>query len=143
MKYSIQTHDESLTRREIKRNRPLVFFLAPIKSLIHSLGRQLTHNFPNLNILSLTSDTFIQSLDKQLNQADIVVLTPEKLDFMVRRWIDRQHIFKRVQLLILDEIHLIDCSERGRRLESAVGRLRLIKESISQAEALHNKMIGK
>ena len=132
---------EDETKREFKSKRPLVFFLAPIKSLIHSLSHQLTDYFPNLNILSLTSDTFIQSLDKQLNMADIVVLTPEKLDFMVRRWVERQHIFKRVQLLILDEIHLIDCSERGRRLESAVGRLRLIKESISSAELFHQKVV--
>lgn len=127
--------------REIRHQRPLIFFLAPIKSLIHSLGRQLTDKFQNLTILSLTSDVFIQSLDKQLDQADVVILTPEKLDFMVRRWIDRQHIFKRVQLLILDEIHLIDCKERGRKLESAVGRLRLIKESINQAQLLHQKAV--
>jgi helicase len=59
--------------------------------------------------------------DDQLGKNDIIVATSEKVDSLLRnnaRWIDR------ITLLVVDEVHLIDSTDRGPTLEMVITKMR-------------------
>ena len=58
--------------------------------------------------------------------ADLVVLTPEKLDLLLRL---RSDFLAKVRLIVLDEGHLVHDLNRGARLELLLTRLKLTLES--------------
>ncbi len=65
-----------------------------------------------------------ESVDKTLEQSDIIILTNEKLDSLIRHgadWVDD------VGLVIADEIHLIGDRDRGPTLEMILTKLKLLK----------------
>ena len=57
-----------------------------------------------LRILELTGD--VTPTMEELNRADILIVTPEKWDSISRGWQKRGYVQK-VQLVIIDEIHLL------------------------------------
>jgi helicase len=64
-----------------------------------------------------------ESNDKTLEQSDILILTNEKMDSLIRHgaeWIDN------IGLVIADEIHLIGNQERGPTLEMILTKLKLL-----------------
>jgi activating signal cointegrator complex subunit 3 len=74
------------------------------------------------SVLELTGD---HTPDMQaLQRAKIIITTPEKWDGISRSWRKRSYV-KQVQLLILDEVHLLG-EERGAVLEVIVSRMRFI-----------------
>jgi ATP-dependent DNA helicase HFM1/MER3 len=56
---------------------------------------------------------------------DIMIFTAEKLDALTRRWSENKDIFKSVRLLLIDELHMVRCADRGPVLEAVVIRLRI------------------
>ncbi len=65
-----------------------------------------------------------ESVDKTLEQSDIIILTNEKLDSLIRHgadWVDD------IGLVIADEIHLIGDHDRGPTLEMILTKLKLLK----------------
>ncbi|HWP78945.1 MAG TPA: DEAD/DEAH box helicase [Candidatus Nitrosotenuis sp.] len=76
------------------------------------LGRQIR--------TSISTGDF-DSVDKELENADIIVLTNEKMDSLIRHgveWIDK------IGLVVADEIHLIGDSDRGPTLEIVLTKLK-------------------
>jgi activating signal cointegrator complex subunit 3 len=74
------------------------------------------------SVLELTGD---HTPDMQaLQRAKIIITTPEKWDGISRSWRKRSYV-KAVQLLVLDEVHLLG-EERGAVLEVIVSRMRFI-----------------
>jgi len=61
--------------------------------------------------------------DQFLGNFDVIVTTYEKMDSLVRH---RPEWLSRVSLVVIDEIHYIDDSDRGPVLESLVAKLRLM-----------------
>jgi len=64
------------------------------------------------------------AVDKNLEDADILILTNERMDSIIRHgpeWIDK------IGLVIADEIHLIGDQERGPTLEMILTKLKLIE----------------
>jgi superfamily II DNA/RNA helicase len=59
--------------------------------------------------------------DFLVEQSDVLVITPEKLDYLLRQDKD---FFNTVKLIIVDEGHLLDNDVRGLRLEILLQRLR-------------------
>lgn len=100
-------------------------YIAPLKALarerLHDWQKKLTINL-GLNILELTGD-FTPSVH-QLKQANIIIVTPEKWDSISRQWQRRDYV-KHVELVIIDEIHLLGV-DRGPVLEVIVSRMRFI-----------------
>ena len=58
----------------------------------------------NLRILELTGD--VTPSMQELNASDILIVTPEKWDSISRGWQKRGYV-QQVQLVIIDEIHLL------------------------------------
>ncbi len=67
----------------------------------------------------------------QLKRANILVVTPEKWDSVSRGWREREYV-KQVELVILDEVHLLGV-DRGAVLEVLVSRMRFISAQVNTA----------
>ncbi|ARS89894.1 DEAD/DEAH box helicase [Natrarchaeobaculum aegyptiacum] len=66
---------------------------------------------------------------RRARRADILVMTPEKLDSATRKHDSRRYDFVTdVDVCVIDEVHLLDADRRGSVLEVAISRLRRLCE---------------
>lgn len=99
-------------------------YIAPYRALVSEVVESLARVFPDLGYSVSGVDG---SYDDDPSEgdlaagADILVMTPEKLDLMARVHADR---LGRVGLFVLDEGHVIGDSRRGLKVELLVTRLR-------------------
>ena len=96
-----------------------VLYIVPLKALA-SEKKEDFDKFSKLGIRSHMSTGDLDSDDKNLEDADVVVATSEKADSMIRhgsRWIEQ------VGLVIADEIHMIHDPGRGPTLEVTLTKL--------------------
>ena len=96
-----------------------VLYIVPLKALA-SEKRDDFLQFSHLGIKVHMSTGDLDSDDRDLEDADIVVATSEKADSMIRhgsRWMDG------VKLVIADEIHMIHDPGRGPTLEVALTKM--------------------
>ena len=109
--------------------RQKTIYIAPQKALSRERIIDWQARFGRIlgrSVVELTGD-FTPDIDA-LNQADIIITTPEKWDGISRNWRNRNYVGK-VGLVILDEIHLLG-QERGAILEVIVSRMRMVSESV-------------
>ena len=108
----------ALIETVIKRKKAL--FLVPYKALAEELYNTLKERYPIVRVGISTGD-YKETPSSQLGIFyDIIVMTYEKADMLMREspaWL------KNVNLLIVDEIHLIDDIERGSILDALITRL--------------------
>lgn len=99
-------------------------YIGPLKALVSERVKDWRQKFAGLGkvLAEVTGDVTPDM--RTLQAADILVTTPEKWDAMSRKWRSRPYI-QRVQLLILDEVHLLG-EERGPVLEVLVSRARFM-----------------
>lgn len=105
-----------------------IIYMAPSKSLITERMRDWTTRFGSLGytLAELTGDTdYLQS--QSARKAHIIVTTMDKFEAMTRRSDERRRLLDQVQLLLIDEVHLLQ-DHRGPRLEAAVSRVKLCNE---------------
>ena len=108
-------------------SKAVCVYIAPLKSLARERLKEWRQRFGtaplNWKVLELSGDTHHGK--KDLEQADILVCTPEKWDLISRGWrgdigskynSDAKTFIRRVRLLVIDEAHLLN-SERGSVLE--------------------------
>ncbi len=78
----------------------------------------------------LEYSVYVVTGERELNprrarRADILVMTPEKLDSATRKHDSRRYDFvTNVDVCVIDEVHLLDADKRGSVLEVAISRLR-------------------
>jgi len=119
----------------LSHNDGKVVYLCPLRAL----AAEKFSEFKNLEDLNIEKKIKIQistgdfdSADKNLEGSDIIILTNEKMDSLIRHganWIDD------IRLVIADEIHLIGDQDRGPTLEIILTKLKLL-ESKPQILAL-------
>ena len=99
-------------------------FVAPYRALAFELEKSLGEILNDLGyrvssiVGSYESDEFEGFL---LNAADILIVTPEKLDLVLRLYPD---LVDQINLVVLDEMHMIDDAERGVKFEILLSRLK-------------------
>lgn len=101
------TGELAILRMLRTRPKAKAIYVAPLKALARErlsdwqkkLGPTL-----GLSILELTGD--VTPDIGLLERADILIVTPEKWDSISRGWQKREYV-KRVELVIIDEIHLL------------------------------------
>lgn len=112
--------------------RKRIVFVTPLRALSAQTERALRHTFAPLgfSISSLygSSGTTGDDVDSLRNR-DIVVSTPEKLDFALR---NDPELLDNVGLIVLDEAHTIGAGEREVRYEVLVQRLLRRSDSASR-----------
>jgi len=131
----------------MKRLHPkgVCVYIAPLKALARERLKEWQSRLgsPPLRwkVLELSGDTHHNQ--GVLEQADILVCTPEKWDLISRGWrgFDEdgtvktgRAFIKRVKLLVLDEVHMLG-EERGAVLEAIVSRTRFISRYVEQANS--------
>ena len=99
-------------------------FVAPYRALAFELEKTLGEVLNDLGykvssvVGSYETDEFEGFL---LNSADLLIVTPEKLDLVLRLYPD---LFDQISLVVLDEIHMIDDAGRGVKFEILLNRLK-------------------
>ena len=105
--------------KTLVEHRGRVLYIVPLKALA-SEKRDDFLRFSDLGINVHMSTGDLDSDDRGLEKADIVIATSEKADSMIRhgsRWMDE------VKLVIADEIHMIHDPGRGPTLEVALTKM--------------------
>lgn len=119
------------------RERPgsKVVYIAPMKALVRERvkdwGRRLAQPM-GLKLVELTGDNTPDT--RTIQDADIIVTTPEKWDGISRSWQTRGYV-RKVSLVIIDEIHLL-AGDRGPILEIIVSRMNFIAASTKSSVRL-------
>ncbi|TPX31933.1 hypothetical protein SmJEL517_g04845 [Synchytrium microbalum] len=102
-----------------------VVYIAPLKALVRervSDWRARLTGPMNRRLVELTGDVTPDL--RTIEEADIIITTPEKWDGISRSWKSRSYVTS-VGLVIIDEIHLLG-GERGPILEIIVSRMNYI-----------------
>ncbi|CDI87290.1 sec63 domain-containing DEAD/DEAH box helicase, putative [Eimeria praecox] len=106
-------------------------YLAPYLSVVQETLRQWSSKLGSglgLKIAELTGDLHADL--KILEQSHIVVSTPDKWDFLSRRWKTRK-VLQSIRLLVVDDLHLLN-SPVGSTLEVCLSRMRYISAQLPQ-----------
>lgn len=107
-----------------------IVYQAPTKSLCSERQRDWSQKFRpfDLECAELTGDTDASQL-KNVQNASIIVTTPEKWDSMTRKWKDHIMLMKMIKLFLIDEVHMLR-EERGAVLEVVVSRMKTIGSDV-------------
>ncbi|CDJ40308.1 sec63 domain-containing DEAD/DEAH box helicase, putative [Eimeria tenella] len=106
-------------------------YLAPYSSVVQETLRQWSSKLGSglgLKISELTGDLHADL--KILEQSHIVLSTPDKWDFLSRRWKTRK-VLQSIRLLVVDDLHLLN-SPVGSTLEVCLSRMRYISAQLPQ-----------
>lgn len=102
-----------------------VLYIVPSNALVHQVSRDLANAFDPLNLVVNAVTPQLVALDddedEQVAEADILVLTPEKADLLLRIGAG---FLADVVLVIVDEAHHIESGTRGVLLEMYLTRLK-------------------
>jgi superfamily II DNA/RNA helicase len=104
-------------------------YVAPFRALVSEVEQTFADLLADLGLRvssilgTYESDQFEMLLTED---ADLVVLTPEKLDLLLRL---RSDFLAKVRLIVLDEGHLVHDLNRGAKFELLLTRLKLTLES--------------
>ncbi|WP_290815954.1 DEAD/DEAH box helicase [Halovivax sp.] len=99
-------------------------FVAPLRALTNEKEADWDR-FEDLgySVYVVTGERELNS--RRARRADILVMTPEKLDSATRKHDSRRYDFVTdVQCCVIDEVHLLDADRRGSVLEVTISRLR-------------------
>lgn len=107
-----------------------IVYQAPTKSLCSERYRDWQAKFGPLDLqcVELTGDTdnFTQ---RNVQNATIIITTPEKWDSVTRKWKDQQKLMHMVKLFLIDEVHILK-EDRGATLEAVVSRMKSVGSNV-------------
>lgn len=118
-----------LAKQAIKKtlaNGFRAIYLSPTRALAEETYRDLKLEMPEQPLGIFTGDygTAGNAPPIPLSKAQLLVMTPERLDACCRHWRSHWDWLPEVDLVVVDEFHLIGDRHRGARLEGLIGRLR-------------------
>ncbi len=99
--------------------RKKAIYVAPMRALVTEKYNELKQDYPYLKIAISVGD--LDSLDSWLDKYDIILVSTEKLDSLIRHglgWLDQVGVF------IFDEVHMLDDVSRGPTLEILMTKLK-------------------
>ncbi|KAM6948757.1 LOW QUALITY PROTEIN: putative ATP-dependent DNA helicase HFM1 [Aplochiton taeniatus] len=101
-------------------------YMAPIKALCSQRFEDWKQKFGPLGLSckELTGDTEIDDFF-EIQDAHIIMTTPEKWDSMTRKWRDNC-LLQLVRLFLIDEVHVVKDPTRGATLEVVVSRMKTV-----------------
>ncbi|KAL9044262.1 MAG: hypothetical protein Q9214_002586, partial [Letrouitia sp. 1 TL-2023] len=107
-----------------------IVYMAPTKALCAERHRDWRPKFALLNLqcAELTGDTDQGQL-RNVQNAEIIITTPEKWDSITRKWKDHARLMKLVKLFLIDEVHILK-DTRGACLEAVVSRMKSVGSGV-------------
>lgn len=104
----------------VRRNRKVVY-IVPLKALASEKYEEFREKYESLGLRIGLSIGDKDSSDPWLAKMDIIIITSEKLDSLLRHGIEWA---EQIGLVVVDEIHLLDSPDRGPTLEIVLTRIR-------------------
>jgi len=100
-------------------------YLAPLRALASELADTWRQRFPDHRVGVFTGDFGPNAAyPVPFQDAHLLIMTPERLDLCTRSWRKHWHWLPDVDLIVVDELHLLGDGRRGGRLEGALSRFR-------------------
>lgn len=112
--------------QRVIRNGHRAIFITPLRAL----AEELTANFRQLIGEDVPVGIFTGDYGNRkkypvpFSEARLLVMTPERLDACTRAWRTHWRWIPEVDLVVVDEVHLLADPGRGPRLEGAISRFR-------------------
>ncbi len=99
-------------------------YVTPLRALAMQQHQRWSKRYPNCKIGVFTGET-IQHSSSQSSyaSAQILIMTPERLDACMRNWRTHWNWIPDLNLVVIDEFHILGLSIRGARLEGTITRL--------------------
>lgn len=100
-------------------------YLCPLRSLATELRERWQQTFSENTVGIFTGDYGVSGRPYPVSFRDarLLVMTPERLDACTRAWRAHWHWIPEVDLLVVDELHLLGDGLRGARLEGTLLRM--------------------
>jgi len=114
----------AVTQTVAKRRRAV--YLAPLRALARELYVSWKAAMPDISIGVHTGEVGIDDLEDNPTaaEAQVLILTPEKLDLYLRTYMDHLDWMADVDLLVVDELHTLASDKRGAVLEGVITRFK-------------------
>ena len=106
-----------------------VLIIAPYNALCNEISFELKKAFKDKNVVKYQDVALQDYTILDYNQKNIIVLTPEKLDYIIHHNRDYLSDF---QLFIFDEVHLINDSSRGLSYEFLLTYIKMMRTDDQQ-----------
>ena len=111
---------------QVINNERIAVYIVPLKALASEKYMDFSERYDDLNVKMSVGD--MDDAGEGMETADIVIVTSERLDSMLRHNPDWIH---NIGLVVTDEIHLLTSPNRGPTLEVTLTRLMDILRPIS------------
>lgn len=101
-------------------------YVTPLRALATELISRWHSRFPETRIGIFTGDYggTAKPYPIPFRDAQLLIMTPERLDACTRSWRSHWSWIPEVDLVVIDEIHLLADANRGARLEGTISRVR-------------------
>ena len=106
--------------KEDSKKRKKILYLSPLKALANEKYKEFKESWKSLGIKVGISTSDIDHNDFRVFFNDLIILTNEKADSLIR---SNPKLIQNIQMVICDEIHLINDESRGITLEFLLTRL--------------------
>ncbi len=120
----LKTPEES---KKDPKKRKKILYLCPLKALANEKYKEFKQSWGDLEIKVGISTSDIDQSDFRVFFNDLIILTNEKADSLIR---SNPKLIQNIQMVICDEIHLINDESRGITLEFLLTRLITLNPNI-------------
>ncbi|MGC8628988.1 MAG: DEAD/DEAH box helicase [Candidatus Micrarchaeia archaeon] len=96
-------------------------YVAPMRALVSEKYEEMKKAYPFLKIAISIGD--LDSLDPWLASYDIIFVSTEKLDSLIRHGVDW---LEQVGVIVFDEVHMLDDASRGPTLDILITKLKIL-----------------
>ena len=103
-------------------------YIVPLRALASEKYKQFKKDYPSLKIAMSTGD--LDEVEGYLGHSDLIIVTSEKFDSLLRHKVDW---LEQVKTVIVDEVHLLNDSHRGPTLEIV---LTILKTTLPSAQII-------
>ena len=104
-------------------------YIAPTRALCQEIADKLRAAFAlgsvKISVQCSSAANYVPSAS-----TNVLVCTPEKIEYISRKWEMKKQYFKRLTLCIIDEIHTVGDGIRGACLEAIITRLKVITSTL-------------
>jgi helicase len=116
----------ALAIKDSLRRGHRAIYLSPLRALAEELHTKWGESMAGCSVGIFTGDYGAQGRTPPVPYEDarLLIMTPERLDACTRNWRSHWSWIPEVDLVVIDELHLLGDPGRGARLEGAISRLR-------------------
>ena len=101
-------------------------YLAPLKAIVEEKNEEWAKRYPETSIGLYTGESTRNAAQKSPKNEQWLLMTSEKLSSYLNNW--KQHLtwLSEVEVVVIDEFHIMSDPSRGRTVESLISRIQRI-----------------